>query len=73
LDWSQGPKAAIWYFVVAIVVVLAFFFMVLVHMLRDWIVRKTGRVSNIPINEEKIEVNNQPTSNSYNVEAPPNY
>jgi flagellar biosynthesis/type III secretory pathway M-ring protein FliF/YscJ len=43
LDWSQGPPTAIWYFVVAIIVVVAFFIMILVHWIRDLIARKTGK------------------------------
>ncbi|CAO0799325.1 unnamed protein product [Mucor circinelloides] len=43
LDWSQGPPTAIWYFVVAIIVVVSFFIMILIHWIRDVIARKTGR------------------------------
>ncbi|KAF1806383.1 hypothetical protein V8B55DRAFT_1456379 [Mucor lusitanicus] len=43
LRWSQGPITALWYFVVAIIVVLSFFIMILVHRVRDMVARKTGR------------------------------
>ncbi|KAG2228422.1 hypothetical protein INT48_005372 [Thamnidium elegans] len=44
LDWSQGPRTAIWYFVVAILVVVIYFIMVGIHLLRDWIARKLGKL-----------------------------
>lgn len=50
--------AALWYFMVAIIVVVAYFVMVLIHWLRDWIARKTGRsVAPITENEEAKRAN----------------
>jgi hypothetical protein len=43
LDWSQGPKAAIWYFVVAILAVIVFFLQYGIHQLRDFIARRVHR------------------------------
>lgn len=43
LNWSQGPIAAVWYFMVAIITVVAYFIMVLIHFVRDWIAQKTYR------------------------------
>lgn len=40
LDWKQGPITALYYFIVAVVVVLAFFAQVLIHFVRDFIARK---------------------------------
>ncbi|KAK4520717.1 uncharacterized protein ATC70_006596 [Mucor velutinosus] len=52
LDWSQGPPTAIWYFVVAIIVVASFFLMILIHWIRDVIARKTGRAEISAISEK---------------------
>lgn len=58
LDWSQGPMTALWYFMVAIIVVVAYFVMVFIHWLRGWIARKTGRsVAPISDNEEVKRAN----------------
>ncbi|KAI9486804.1 MAG: hypothetical protein EXX96DRAFT_550671 [Benjaminiella poitrasii] len=43
LNWDQGPVAALWYFVVAIIVVVGFFIMVFVHWIRDFIAHKMGK------------------------------
>lgn len=53
LEWSQGPSAAIWYFAVGIICVVAFFIQVLIHWLRDFVARKTGKMSNVEIADEK--------------------
>jgi hypothetical protein len=42
LDWSQGPKAAIWYFVVAILAVIVFFLQYGIHQFRDFIARRVN-------------------------------
>lgn len=39
LDWNQGPKAAIWYFAIAISVVVIYFFMIGIHLVRNWIAK----------------------------------
>ncbi|KAI8970081.1 hypothetical protein BDF20DRAFT_915945 [Mycotypha africana] len=59
LDWQQGPKAAIWYFVVAIVVVVSFFIMKIVHSIRDYIALKTGKIDVVtsPDATEKVQDN----------------
>lgn len=43
LDWEQGPITAAYYFAVAVIVVLSYFIQVLIHFVRDFIARKTGR------------------------------
>ncbi|KAI9354009.1 hypothetical protein BD770DRAFT_392906 [Pilaira anomala] len=47
LAWDQGPKAALWYFVVAIMIVVIFFVMLLIHLLRDYLAFKFGRSKDI--------------------------
>lgn len=56
MNWNQGGSTAIWYFAVALIVVAAFFFQVLIHFLRDLIARKTGR--SVAADTEKMERDN---------------
>lgn len=65
LDWYQGPSAAIWYFAVGIICVVAFFIQVLIHWLRDFVARKAGKMNNVEISDKdndiaitKLEVDN---------------
>ncbi|KAI7894855.1 uncharacterized protein EV154DRAFT_576681 [Mucor mucedo] len=53
LSWDQGPSAAIWYFLVATLVIVFFFFMVSVHLLRDWVAWKLGKFTK----NQKYEIN----------------
>ncbi|KAK4512605.1 uncharacterized protein ATC70_003308 [Mucor velutinosus] len=53
LDWYQGPSAAIWYFAVGIICVVAFFIQVLIHWLRDFVARKTGKMNSVEITDDK--------------------
>jgi hypothetical protein len=56
LSWSQGQIAALWYFLVAIITVVAYFIMVLIHFVRDWIARKIGRAEAASaVADEKVE------------------
>ena len=59
LNWSQGPTTAIWYFVVAIIVVVAFFIMILIHWIRDFIARKTGKAEVSTMSEKTEEPQQQ--------------
>jgi hypothetical protein len=52
LDWTQGPKAAIWYFAVGIICVLAFFIQILIHWLRDFVARKMGKIDQEELTED---------------------
>lgn len=55
LDWSQGPKTAIWYFAVAIISVLIFFIQILIHWIRDFIARKMGKTEQEELTEKMEE------------------
>ena len=63
LDWSQGPKAAIWYAVVALVAVIGFFLNYGIHQLRDAVARRVHRRvhGNFEEPTDKVEVKNDVT------------
>lgn len=42
LDWSGGLKAALMYIVVGTIFIIAFFIILAIHDLRDWIAKATG-------------------------------
>lgn len=52
LDWYQGPSAAIWYIAVGLICVVAFFIQVLIHWVKEFVARKTGKVESIEINDK---------------------
>jgi hypothetical protein len=51
---------------VAIIVVVAYFVMVLIHWLRDWIAIKSGRASSVHSTIEKTK--DQPASHEFQID-----
>ncbi|KAI9305935.1 hypothetical protein BJ944DRAFT_264360 [Cunninghamella echinulata] len=54
LDWSGGLKAALMYIVVGTIFIIAFFIILAIHDLRDWIAKATGCAPNT-INPRSME------------------
>lgn len=48
LDWSQGPRASIWYIAVSVIVILCYFLQLAIHATRDWIASKCSKTGSAP-------------------------
>ncbi|KAI8078943.1 uncharacterized protein B0P05DRAFT_637466 [Gilbertella persicaria] len=62
LDWSQGPIAALWYFILFIVCIASFFIVILIQYVRDWIAHfvhadKEEKLQDQRPKDERISVN----------------